>query len=515
MDALSRRGYRLFLCCFALLGCGAILLVTRWGIGLAPDSLVFVGAARSLSRGDGFVYLNDNGQFAPVTHYPPLYSLMLAGSSWVWNEPLVAARWVGAIFFAGNIALIGDMVYGSTRSVPAALFAAFIMLSSFPMVQIHSMAWTEPASIFFGFLGLQGLVKYLQGKGRWIYYASASSVALSCLTRYGGIPFVLTGIALCFIAERRWQRKLADAAGFMLLGSLPLVVWLLRNWWIGGSPVNRTLGLYLPGILALKQALETVGLWLFPSPVVTQSPWLNALALGTGAFFLWRLVRTGEFAKSPYRLLSALFFVLYWTFIVAARFLIDQAIEFETRILAPAYVALLILAVSAATQWIASARTKIKSWKWFGFDALVIAVTVLQMTNGIAWSWYSYAEGVGYNGKQWRESELIEFVRTVDQKVPVFTNAPDVLYLLTGRVAQMIPRKVAPDTRLPNHAYTGEVADLKRRLVEGAGVLVYFSAESRLWFLPSETELEKALPLQVFLAVADGKVYKAKNRPPS
>jgi len=512
VGVLNRYCLLLLLCGVALLGCGVIFLVTPWGIGLAPDSLVYVGAARSVIRGDGVVYLNDIGQFVPVTHYPPLYSVMLGGAGWFWGEPLAAARWLGAVFFAGNIALIGLMVCAATRSAGAVMFVSLVMLSSFPMLQIHSMAWTEPPSMFFGFLGLLGLVKYLAGGGRWILYGSALSIALSCLARYAGIPFLLTGaVALWIFAEQKWQKKFADAGNFLLLGSLPLIVWLARNWWIGGSPVNRSLAFHPLDLPQWNQALETIGLWLFPSQLVAQAPWLNVLALGIGVFCFWGLVQVGEFSKSRCQQISALYFLIYTTFVFTARLFVDPAIEFETRILSPAYVSLLILAVSAATLWIRRTRTKTKSWKWFGFDSLVIALTVLQMTNGVAWSLYSYTDGIGYNGKQWRESELVRYVQTLDPTVPIFTNAPDVLYLLTGKTTHMIPRKVSPESRRPNEAFATELAHLKKQLEERNGVLIYFSAESRLWFLPSEIELERELPLRATMTTPDGTLYRTKN----
>lgn len=50
----------------AVLAFCTMLIATRWGIGLGPDSLVYIGVARSLLNGNGVTYLNDSGEFSPV-----------------------------------------------------------------------------------------------------------------------------------------------------------------------------------------------------------------------------------------------------------------------------------------------------------------------------------------------------------------------------------------------------------------------------------------------------------------
>src|SRR5687767_6838270 len=62
----------------AVLGGGVLLQSSRWGLGLSPDSVVYIGAARSLLAGHGFSLPSESALFSPITHYPPLYSSLLA-----------------------------------------------------------------------------------------------------------------------------------------------------------------------------------------------------------------------------------------------------------------------------------------------------------------------------------------------------------------------------------------------------------------------------------------------------
>jgi hypothetical protein len=65
-----------------------MIIATHLGIGLYPDSIVYIGTARSILNGDGVRFLNDIGQIAPVTQYPPLYSLMIAALGVLGLDPL-------------------------------------------------------------------------------------------------------------------------------------------------------------------------------------------------------------------------------------------------------------------------------------------------------------------------------------------------------------------------------------------------------------------------------------------
>jgi len=74
----------------------------------------------------------------------------------------------------------------------------------------------------------------------------------------------------------------------------------------------------------------------------------------------------------------------------------------------------------------------------------------------------------------------------------------------------MIPNKLNPYTRLPNEMYPTEIATMKKQLQDRNGVLIYFFAEERLWYLPSQNELENKMPLQIVKTATDGMIYRTK-----
>jgi len=202
---LSRNALIAVVGAVALLGSCILLISTRWGIGGYPDSLVYVGVARSILDGSGVRFFNDMGEFAPVTQYPPLYPSTIAAFGIIGFDPLIGSRWISALLFAVNATLVAYIIYRTTLSPGASLIGSFFALSSFPMVYIHSMAMSEPLFIFLVFLGFSFLALYLQGSRPWMLYLSALSIGLSCLTRYVGIAFLLTGpVAIFCLGDRDW-----------------------------------------------------------------------------------------------------------------------------------------------------------------------------------------------------------------------------------------------------------------------------------------------------------------------
>lgn len=93
----------------------------------------------------------------------------------------------------------------------------------------------------------------------------------------------------------------------------------------------------------------------------------------------------------------------------------------------------------------------------------------------------------------------------------MFTNAPDIVYLYTNRRTDMIPKKLNPFTRLANDKYFVEIANMKRKLHEKDGVLLYFNADGRLWYLPTASELSTAAALRIDMSDGKGSIYRSKS----
>jgi hypothetical protein len=88
--------------------------------------------------------------------------------------------------------------------------------------------------------------------------------------------------------------------------------------------------------------------------------------------------------------------------------------------------------------------------------------------------------------------------------------APDLIYMFLDRLTHLLPRKLDPYTRLPNDGYNVEVVEMRKNLRDKNGVVVYFNAEGREWFLPSLKELETKTGLRMIAGGSDVVVYRSK-----
>ena len=95
----------------SVVGATALLFSTRWGVGLGPDSVVYIASARNLLSGKGLSVSSYPWEFSPMTHYPTLFSAELAGLGLIGIDPLDGARWFNALIFRAKIPLLGLVVY--------------------------------------------------------------------------------------------------------------------------------------------------------------------------------------------------------------------------------------------------------------------------------------------------------------------------------------------------------------------------------------------------------------------
>ena len=140
-----------------------LLHSSRWGLGLSPDSVVYIGAARSLLAGHGFTLPAESALFSPITHYPPLYSsLLLAVTGSVAADPLHGAIWLNVAAFSVNIYVSGFLLFASLGSWQLALLGSLFTFTAFPLVQAHTMVWSEALFIMLELLGILLLLRCLQ-----------------------------------------------------------------------------------------------------------------------------------------------------------------------------------------------------------------------------------------------------------------------------------------------------------------------------------------------------------------
>ncbi len=491
---------------------------TPWGLGLSPDSVVYIGAARSLAQGRGFSLPTDSAAMAPVVHYPPLYPALLAMTSFSGLDVMAAAKWLNVLLLCANVFLAGIIGYRASGLFPLAVIAAGLVATAFPIALVHSMVWSEPLFMVCQSAALLFLLSYLRECARWSLVAAAVVTGLSVLGRYAGVSLVISGAsAILWLGADCWKKKFLDAGMFLAVSLLPIGLWAARNRWVTGTSTDRNIGFHPTGLAALSAAVDTIGSWFsafWTSSTDIQLYSVCVVAIGglvVGYSSLKSGVRHAPANAADLKMVSflmALVAVAYLALLFLTISLFDAQTSVDSRLLAPCYVPSVLFVVSA---WaFATCRGQERARFRFVAPAVGLLIIGLQLPVTLTWLQQHYRQGIGYSSRGWQESETIEQLAMRMPSVLMYSNAPDVIYALLGRPATMIPRKTNTDSNLPNPNYPAEIEQMNRTLQAANGVLVFFDRVKWRSYLPSAAELESSLGLRLVAKTADGSIYQAR-----
>ncbi len=389
----SGRVFYIPLILLSLLGMLALWRSTPYGLGLVNDSAFYIEGADNLLAGNGYVRTSGGGEIKPITHFPPLFSLLLAGVSLSGLELLGAARLLALLLFGTTIFLLGLSVYQLSRSPVFALLSAFLLATSDVFLGVYSMALSEAlflALMLAAFLALsRGLERASLG---WLAGAGLL-LSLATLTRYAGASLCLTAILVLLLVgwagkALRWQ-ALGMQLGALLAGGLPLLLaWGIASRLGSGaeSVGNRLVSWHPPTPTMLFEAAKNLLTWLAPDDLLGIAPFFGRLLSLVSllllpallAWLVWRAWPGPAPAASTPALtwLLAMHVPVYLGFLVVSLTLFDASTPLNARILSPVYLALLGLfaaGLSWVWSWLGQRRTK---WRWAVAAVVLLAACV-------------------------------------------------------------------------------------------------------------------------------------------
>ncbi len=485
-----------------LAGAALVCWVTPHGAGLSPESVTYVAAARWVLAGEGVRSLEGD----PLTHFPPFYPMALAAAAWVArSDPLDATPWLNAALFAVLLGLAGLLASRIGRRPAAGIAAALVLLVSKDTVMLHAMAWPEPLAIVLGTGGLLLVARHI-APGRTPPLALAAiGFGLAALTRYAAVAYTMAGAAGLLLLDRTNppRRRATKAVALALVAAGPLLVW----WQMTGARIglaNRTLVLHPLNRWDLDKVTATTLGWLAP---LNGSPWVSGVALvllaaGLGVSVSRRTGSKVRISGSPLASLLLLFAAVYVGLIVACRMLLDVAILFDARMLAPVQIVLVIAAAGLAAQWLPNPMPKRAR---LALAAAVLALVAAHAAGTARWARAARADGLFYTKRSLRTSALLDRVRVLPPTALLWSNAPDVVYIHTGRCARFLPRHERPESGRPD---PGFAATWRALLGQPDAYVAWFDAFTWRSYLPTERELAAAPSVATAASLTDGALYR-------
>lgn len=437
----------------ALVGMAVVVYATDRGIGVSPDSVTYLDAARHLFERGYVVESWCGGNEFPVIKFPPFYPMLLAVIEKAGIDPLVGARWLNVVLFGANICLVGYMLKYYTRGLYVPALGTLLALSSFVLLKIHAWAWSEPLFLFLALMELWLLSVYIEKGNRLCLLAGAMAVCLAFLTRFIGGSLVATGIlGILWLGRGNWRRKGVDAAVFLSVSIFPMVLWSGRNIALTGRVTSRSFGFYPFSF----DFLGVIGSWLVPGSdwfsffsaqdflIRSASALFLLFLLVSGIWFIAPAIRDGEkpvkafIVKTPW--LPGLFIPIYFISILIARLFFDPGIPFDYRIFSPAFVSGIIVVLYLLHGLFFSSGNRLlrRMLIWMG-----LAEVGVYLICGAATAIMLHHEGSGYTGRIWQYPRMVGYIEKLPAEMPVFSNYPLVVHFHTGRPVCPIPR--SPD----------------------------------------------------------------------
>jgi len=453
VNALLQSHWRLIL--MAALTCLSVWAGYRFawatqpnGIGVRSDSVAYFWSAHNLAGGVGLGRITSSGDFKPMTHWPPLYPMVLSLFELAGIPALNGARFLGIFLFMAIIFLTGLCIARFTRSFWFAFLGAAILALCPGFWETGLYAMTEPLYLVFSLVAFLTFDQFILTRHwRWL---AACSVSLACgfMTRYIGFTLVGAFIVVILI-QNAWsfQQRLKRAFVLGSISIFPILLWMIRNAIQGGTPTNRSLQYYPVSIGDFNLAWQTFSGWFEPDQVIFQVGLGKILVIMAGLLIFFLLAAVSKpvlqaKVQSWIPACSIFYLVFYCVGVLGSRYFLDPLITFfEQRIIFLIYIPLLFIVLFIFNWLFNKAREKSIYW---GAVVLVIAILFAYSYVLVYQAKYehfvddSHERGLDYSDKTLKSSCLMPVLKDLSSDTRFFTDNIERLYFFTQRNSDQI-----------------------------------------------------------------------------
>jgi hypothetical protein len=468
----------------AILGMGLVLYLTRNGAGASGDSAWYIMGAENLLLGNGFSRFSGAGELRAITQFPPALSVALAGLSGAGMATFSAARLFNTLMFGANLLLTALLIYRASRSGWAMILGSVLVLTSSQQIEIHSWIVAEPLYIFLTLIVAHLIALGISSSNRRLLGLAGVFVAVAILTRYAGFTLMAAGtLGILLLGQRKANWRLGSAGLFVVLGLVPALWWVATSISDGGSIANRQLLFHSinPDLMRAYQA-EVVS-WVFGQQIPL--PWrpraiLAVLIASIGpVYFLVSRIRSGGLGRQRGDAYSEVlpwflgtYLLAYLGVLTANSLFLDAGtpLDAAARYMAPAYVALIILSTVTTTELVRQVRaTKLPAAFALSLGLLLISLNFNQSIDLLGEPGLS----LGYVMIRSDEPELVKALSELNPDLPIISNNPETIFILTERPAYILPSRVDPQTQTERSDYQQNIDAHRRRLESGAVVVIF------------------------------------------
>jgi 4-amino-4-deoxy-L-arabinose transferase-like glycosyltransferase len=242
------------------------------GLGCYADTYAYLDLARNLASIGQYSMTTFRGEIEPSSYKPPLYSILLAAQISLGIEEYHTFRAVQGLLDSSSAVFVFLAAWFLFRRRSTALAAGLLMaLSPFNIHYSRALLSDWLGSTLMA-LSLMCLVAALARRRCDWLAASAAAMGLAVLTRPASLAFPLVVAPFVFFAFRgdRWQARWGAVGLFLLVFTVVVGSWTLRNYRVTGHFIAVSAGGKASGLL--RGTWETPQNWSWRGLPVEEIP---------------------------------------------------------------------------------------------------------------------------------------------------------------------------------------------------------------------------------------------------
>jgi 4-amino-4-deoxy-L-arabinose transferase-like glycosyltransferase len=419
----------------------------RYGIGINSDSIAYIRSAENLLQGNGLGRVNGLGSFKPMTHWPPLYSLVLAAGQSLGSDLYDSARIIGLVLNIMLVILIGKILFKLSRSVILTGSGLSLFVLALPFWETTFRIMSEPLFLVCVLAGILTLDKYLETKSRRWLIISAIWMAFAILTRYAAVVFIAPAcILLLAQAKYRLSDRIKRVVLYGLISCIPFGIWIGVNQWIAGTATNRVFLFNPISSEDVSLLWVNVSSWFTPAQTFFNigSGKILVFCILIGILYIINKLKlpdgtTSRSNPSPLAVYFLCLIPLYICFVLVSRFYFDSMIQiYRERIIFPIFLAIFLLIFYGISRLIQYSR--LKPFLAGGVIVLLLSFCWVSFFQGYkveTTKFLSQAkrDGIGFAGIRKNPPAFIDYYLSLSPADIKLSNNIELFYLLTGQDA--------------------------------------------------------------------------------
>lgn len=493
---------------------GLFLYTTPNGVGLTNDSAAYIGGARSIAKGLGYVRIGGDGLPRPITQFPPMTSVVI----WIFAQllrvdALEAARFVNLFCYLLNLSLIFILVRQMTKSRFLSIAAGVLFLCCGPVLQAHVYGLSEALFLVFMLAALNLLYLSVCKARRGLIWGMIGLLIGCCvLTRYAGLSVLAAALCFCLCSFPDWRLRFHAVLMILIGFFLPVVPWLIRNQSVQENAVNRSLSIHFPGMDKINEGVTTLAEFFLPEfgGFVEKFRLLWGILLGASillltAWCVFKVIR-GLSRKSSSvsgALMISLQAVCYLCLLFLTAVFVDGSTIFDNRMLLPFFVLILIL----VCVWAGSLIRRGGFLKVAAMMGVILFALVLVEDESDLIRLY-HSDGQGFAGNEWIDSETRMAALDLPANVHIFSNRQTFLGLMNDQPSFIIPPMVNAANDAERNTFEDERAWMRDEVLSGKAYVVIFNYQEMMEQAEDKNWLETVLDgIPVYGIYADGAIF--------